>query len=370
MTVRNEGSLAMTLLAYEQLTDHGLALPLFATSASANALHVAVPSRPGDPTTRIHDFEVYSATAAVALDTKLHRSVAVGEVWIDVFLWQGIAHVGTRAELWESTGPAHKEMERTSPLSLLALAEGTDRTEAARCSALVHEWLARDWGSGKADRWRLDSYLPRLARRDLVRHFDGGSVTSATSTARAVLHAMLLVQRQAVLELRSPRVAEFDADDLPDLAFAANALGWRLEVVFDHAWGESTSGGSAETARAMVMRLRHGRGRTQTQIPLRAFDQFFRGRRTLRDAKTGRVRTMTLSLADGVRNTMKLQLPEIADMSDPVARFERDADGVIFEVQDAALPEGRRIADLLDEGVQNGSTLKTQGGATWWRMLH
>lgn len=366
MTERSDSTLAMMLIAYEQLTDHGLALPLFATSASANALHVAVPSRPGDPTTRIRAFELYSATEVVALDASQHRSVAIGEVWVDVFIWQGTAHVGTRAEIWESTGLVHKEIGRTAPLSLLALAEGVDRTEAARCAALVHEWLERDWGISRADSWRLESYLTRLARRDLARHFDR---EPAASKAAEIIKAMSLVPHQAVLELRSPPLLKFKAENLPDLLFAANAIGWQLKVVLNHIPITQVSKATFETARTVVMRLRHGRGRTQTQIPLLVFDRFFVGDRALRDARTGRLRTMTLSKAGDARNTVKLQLPEIAKMADPVARFERGADGVNFVVHDAASPEGRYIAYLLDEGLRDGSTRRTRGGATWWRLL-
>jgi hypothetical protein len=367
MIVRGEESLAMTLIAYERLTDHGLALPLFATSPAANALHVAVPSRAGDPAAHLRGFELYSTTEAKALDASQFRSAALGEIWIDVFIWQDTAYVGTRAELWESTGPLHHEMERTSPLSLLALAEGINRSEAARCAALAYEWLIRDWGSNRADRWRVGSYLTRLARRDLVRRFD---TEQMVSKATQVLQAVQLVQHDATLELRSPRLLEFKVSDLPDLTFAVDALGWRLEIVFEEFGEPAARRDAATTARAMVMRLRHGRGRTQTQIPLRVVDRFFAGSRTLRDARTGRLRTMTLSKKAGdARNTMKLQLPEIADMADPVARFERRDDGIIFVLHDATSPEGRDIAELLDEGVRDGSTHKTQRGATWWRVL-
>lgn len=353
----------MTLLAYEQLTDHGLALPLFGTSNAANALHVAVPTKTGDPAALINDFEVYPATTAVTLDTSLHRAASVGTVWIDVFVWDGVVHVGTRAELWASTKSEHETMQRTAPLTLLSLAEGVDRGQAARCAALVYEWLARDWGVESADHWRLDSYFYRLARRDLARHFD------EPSTVRSILQTAFFKQHQAVLELRSPRVAEFGAGDLPDLAFAADALGWCLEVVFDPYQSAAVSVES-EAARVMVMRLRHGRGQTQTQIPLRVFDGFFGGERNLRDARTGRARKMTLSTkANGIRNTMKLQLPEIAKMLDPVARFERTSDGFMFELHDAKSLEGRLIANLLNDGLLDRSTRKTQGGATWWRIL-
>lgn len=366
MTNHDEHTVAMMLLAYEGLTGHGLALPLFASSPAANALHIAVPSRPGDPTAHIQAFELYSTTEAKTLDVSQFRLAVQGEIWIDVFIWREAVHVGTRAELWESTKSYHEEMERISPLSLLALAEGTDRSEAARCADVAYEWLTRDWGNSRADRWRVDSYLTRLARRDLTKRYNSGP---AYEEAAEVLEFMRLARHGAILELRSPRSLDFTADDLPELIFAVSSLGWGLEIVFDEPSERPTRSVALPTLQSMVMRLRHGRGRTQTQIPLRVVDSFFAGSRTLRDARTGRSRTMTLSKAGEARNTMKLQLPEIAKMADPVARFERRDDGILFSVHDSSSPDGQKIAELLTEGVRDGSTRKTQHGATWWRVL-
>lgn len=367
MTGGSELCEAMMLVAYERLTDHGLALPLFCSSPGANALYIAVPSRPGDPTAHIKAFELYSTSEATALDVQLFRSAVAGGSWIDVFIWRNIVHVGTRAELWEVTASSHDEMERVSPLSLLALAEGVDRSEIARCAAVAYNWLAQDWGRKIADRWRVDSYLTRLARRDLIKRYSGSELRHHVFD---VLDSIRLDQHESRLRLRVPRSLRVTTDDLPGLEFATNALDWRLEIMIEER-SETPIVGTASTAsRSMVMRLRHGRGRTQTQIPLRVVDQFFGGNRSLRDARTGRERTMTLSMKAGAgRNTMKLQLPEIAEMTDPVAYFERNQDGVIFELNDASSHKGRKIAQLLDQGLQDGSTKKTQRGATWWRVL-
>lgn len=364
MTALGDSDLTMVLIAYERLTDHGLALPLFATSPTANALHAAIPSAPGDPAAHISAFELYSTTEAQVLDASQFRSAVHGDIWIDVFIWRDKVHVGTRAELWESTGAYHGEMEYASPLSLLALAEGIDRSEAARCAAVAYEWLTRNWGISRADRWRVNSYLTRLARRDLVRRY------SMVPKIVEVLGSMHLSQRQAILELRLPRIRDFRLDDLPELAFATKALGWQLEIVLEDLGQSATPIDDFAPARSLVMRLRHGRGRTQTQIPLRVVDHFFAGSRTLRDARTGRIRSMTLSRKAGeAPNTMKLQLPEIAEMADPVARFDRGDDGIMFVVHDASSTDGREIVKLLNEGMRDGSTRKTQRGATWWRVL-
>ncbi len=367
MTDLDDSTPSMTLIAYERLTDHGLALPLFSAHSGANALYVAIPSSPGDPSAFIQTFELYVAAQVASLDSSDVRLAVKGGSWIDVFIWHDTVHVGTRAELWESTGSFHEEMQRKSPLSLLALAEGVGRAEMVHCAAVAYEWLARDWGRQRSDQWRVNSYLTRLARRDLMKRM---ATALWPAGADKLLRLMRLAQHDAVIELTLPRLLDLKPEDLPDLAFATDALGWRLKIAQEEINEQPATGSASPTARAMVMRLRHGRGRTQTQIPLRVVDSFFAGSRTLRDARTGQTRTMTLSKkADATRNTMKLQLPEIASMTDPVALFERHDDSVNFEVHDASSSEGRKIANLLDEGVRDRSTKKTQRGATWWRIL-
>ena len=98
MTDRGDSALGMMLIAYERLTDHGLALPLFASSAGANALHIAVPSQPGDPAAQIQSFELYSSTDASALDASQFQTALPGGIWIDVFIcdlppekWTGLS---------------------------------------------------------------------------------------------------------------------------------------------------------------------------------------------------------------------------------------------------------------------------------------
>ncbi|WP_215414369.1 hypothetical protein, partial [Escherichia coli] len=72
---------------------------------------------------------------------------------------------------------------------LIPLAEGLDRSEAIRCANIAYDWLTRDWGSSRADRWRVDSYLTRLARRDLIRRYDTGP---SNAKAAKVLEFMRL----------------------------------------------------------------------------------------------------------------------------------------------------------------------------------
>lgn len=356
----------MTLMAYDLVADHGLALPLFASSASSNALYVPTPSISGDPKTKIFGFELYSSSSAEKLEHFHHRNALVGSTWIDVFVWRGDIHVGTRADLWKITQPMHDEIAIEAPFTLLTLAEGADRQERVRCARLVHNWLNQRWGAEKAARWQISSYLSRIARLDVGRRF---SEPSSQHLVQIIAQRMKLLKLNEVIELRLPIGADFGVDDLPELSFAVNDLGWKLQLILQPDESDAGKLNELKPNPMMVMRLRHGRGRTQTQIPLRVFDRFFKGRNDLYHAQTGKRRTMTLSLANGARNTVKLQLPEIANMHDPVACFEYRPDGTFFEIYDSKSSEGKRISRLLDDGLRDGATQKTQKGATWWRVM-
>src|ERR1043166_5847817 len=88
--------------------------------------------------------------------------------------------------------------------------------------------------------------------------------------------------------------------------------------------------GRAPAGTVLLMRLRkaHVRDRpTQTQIPFRVIDTFFRGATEVRSSHSGQAHDIISASARGSRNTMKLEIPEMRDFSQPVARFERTPDG-------------------------------------------
>lgn len=356
----------MLLIAYQLLTEHGFALPLFAASSSANALHAATPSGPDDPAATIIAFELYESDAAILLDSSLHRAASVGDDWLDVFLWEGSVHVGKRSDLWLELESARDSIGQQAPLTLLALADGGDRDVTVSCAVAAHDWLARTWGPDRANKWRLHSWMPRLLARNLRKYFVD---RLDARQLKVLLENAVLDLRQPALELRLPDPSDLLPDDLPDLAAAASGFGWHLDIIAGPAANAESAPALRQTDRVLVMRLRHGRGRTQTQIPFRLIDAFFGPDRKLHDRVSGRTFAMTLSSSRERRNTMKLQLPEMAGMSDPVARFVRGAAGMEFEVYDASSKEGKVIADLLEEGLHNGTTRKTSHGATWWRFL-
>lgn len=360
----------LSLVAYEKLTSHGFALPLYKSSASANALYVAIPSRVSDPEAIIIGFEVYEAEDVITLSVESQRSdVGRGTAWLDVFLWSDVAHVGTRAEIWESISDKRREIELLAPLSLLAVADGARAPNLGDIAATAYSWLARSWGDAFATRWQVETYLKGLFLRDVRRQLDADSAHDVFDT---IIRSVQLVLVSKTLELRLPiqlsKKMSIKTGDLPDFVAAGLAFGLNVSIVPP----PGKVDGSLQHPKlptVLLMRIRKGRGGTQTQIPFGAIDEYFRKDFKVRSAISGQVRSMTLSKSGGKRNTMKLQLPEMSEMSDPVIRFERNADTLTYSLHDASSPEGAVIANFLEEGLLDGSTRSAQGKATWWRLL-
>lgn len=129
------------------------------------------------------------------------------------------------------------------------------------------------------------------------------------------------------------------------------------------------------TGTVLLMRLRkaHVTDRpTQTQIPFRVVDTFFTGATRVRSAHSGEQHDIIEATARGGRNTMKLEIPEMRDFVQPVARFERTPEGIVYETYDVGSPQGNQIMNTLAEGRTTGTTQLTisdAGRATWWRFI-
>ena len=69
---------------------------------------------------------------------------------------------------------------------------------------------------------------------------------------------------------------------------------------------------------------------------------------------------------------MKLEIPEMGDFVQPVARFERTPEGVVYETYDVGSPQGDQIMTTLEEGRWNNTTqlsISDADRATWWRPI-
>lgn len=123
------------------------------------------------------------------------------------------------------------------------------------------------------------------------------------------------------------------------------------------------------------MRLRKASAtarRTQTQIPFRVVDTFFGAATNVQSAQSGQRHGIIQATARGNRNTIKLEIPEMRDFAEPVARFERTPEGIVYEAYDVGSPQGNQIMTSLREGQRDRSTQMTisnPDSATWWRFI-
>lgn len=130
----------------------------------------------------------------------------------------------------------------------------------------------------------------------------------------------------------------------------------------------------------LLMRVRKARG-TQVQIPIRVLSTpFFGGATSVMSVANGVTRGIHPTHARRAGptsnpNTLKLEMPETSTMSEPVARFERTAAGIQYEVYDASSAKGHAIMQTLTNGLATvpPSTLLTvpssPANATWWRFI-
>ena len=111
---------------------------------------------------------------------------------------------------------------------------------------------------------------------------------------------------------------------------------------------------------------------TQTQIPFRVVGTFFRGATSVRSVHSGQVHGIIQASARGGRNTIKLEIPEMRDFGEPLARFERTPEGIVYETYDVGSPKGNQIMTSLQEGRRDGTTqmsISNAASATWWRLI-
>lgn len=132
---------------------------------------------------------------------------------------------------------------------------------------------------------------------------------------------------------------------------------------------------AAPAGTVLLMRLRKASlttRTTQTQIPIRVADTFFQGVTEVQSAHSGVRHGIHVATARGGRNTMKLEIPEMGDFVQPVARFERTPEGVVYETYDVGSPQGDQIMTTLEEGRWNNTTqlsISDADRATWWRPI-
>ena len=126
------------------------------------------------------------------------------------------------------------------------------------------------------------------------------------------------------------------------------------------------------------MRVRPAR-KTQVQIPIPLKEcRFFAGVNSITSGRGNEVRRISEThpeRAGGAVNTYKVEMPETADLSEPVVRLDRTDRGIHHYVYDADSPQGRPIMESLKEGrlADTPSTFLTKPTdpehCTWYRFV-
>ena len=141
-------------------------------------------------------------------------------------------------------------------------------------------------------------------------------------------------------------------------------------------------GGAVKTRKiagtVLLMRVRRASEsarRTQIQIPIRVVQsEFFSGIKNIVSAHDGRSHPLVQASARGSLNTIKIEIPEIEPMIDPVLRLERTAKAIIYQAFDSASVLGTPIRQALLNGfamipTATSQTVSDSTRATWWRFV-
>ena len=128
----------------------------------------------------------------------------------------------------------------------------------------------------------------------------------------------------------------------------------------------------------LLMRVRRASEiarRTQIQMPKRVVDtSFFLGQDTIVSAHSGQTHRLIQANARGIVNTIKVEIPEIDAMMDPVLRIERTATAIVYQAFDALSVLGAPIRQALLNGFAMNppatkQSVRNREHATWWRFI-
>lgn len=114
---------------------------------------------PFDHNGEIAAFEPFEPQDLVRLPTSMARFVRVGDLWIDVFLWEDYPYVGTPTELWAKLQPHQKAMAENAPLTLLDLGSNVEGLDRDAMALQAFTFLQNKFGPRKARQWRDENYL-------------------------------------------------------------------------------------------------------------------------------------------------------------------------------------------------------------------
>ncbi len=124
-----------------------------------------------------------------------------------------------------------------------------------------------------------------------------------------------------------------------------------------------------------VRRASESARRTQIQIPIRVVQsKFFTGIKGIVSAHNAHEHPLVQASARGSLNTIKVEIPEIESMTDPVLRLERTANAIIYQAFDALSVLGTPIRQAMLNGLAmnppvTSQSIRDTARATWWRFI-
>lgn len=72
--------------------------------------------------------------------------------------------------------------------------------------------------------------------------------------------------------------------------------------------------------------------------------------------------------ARGKTNTLKLEIPECRDLKVPILVFHKTDHGTAYRVFDGRSGEGAKLLKRLEQGLADGSTVRTYARSTMFRV--
>ncbi|MDZ5698639.1 hypothetical protein [Chelativorans sp. M5D2P16] len=238
----------LLLVGYVPLTEHGFALPCFASGPQPNAWYTAVCSIDGDHDGLITAFELFESDEIRRLPPEMHRRAAIGDQWLDVFLWDGVTNVGTADAVWNAVAPFRSDISEKAPLTLLDLALSAE-PEAAACLAKgAFDFMRLRYGVEKAETWRRDTLIREQAVLRLRRLAAAASLPQRTvkDLKSSVEVSQTSPATFSICLSATTRHAFARANQLDDVAAELAALGELLDTQIEPSHSQTEGAASAE----------------------------------------------------------------------------------------------------------------------------
>jgi hypothetical protein len=127
----------------------------------------------------------------------------------------------------------------------------------------------------------------------------------------------------------------------------------------------------------LILRARRAsetKRRTQIQLPIPLIkSDFFQGIVGIVSYHNGITRNIIKATANGLLNTVKVEIPELAEIDEPVMVLKRIDGAVSYQVLAASTEIGTGVMTSLRTGIDNGTTNVTKSDvekATWWKLTN